>query len=128
MTSPEHNDALRNFIRDCVPNVDAAELLLLLARSSERDFGLTELAQRLRPAEVPEPTLKKYLSDFIDCGLVAQSDAGYRFSGASPELSGVVDALARLYNERPVTLVRMIYSLREERLRAFADAFKLKRN
>ena len=34
--------------------------------------------------------------------------------------------LARAYKERPVTLIRMIYALRDQRIRSFADAFRLK--
>jgi hypothetical protein len=38
-----------------------------------------------------------------------------------------VHALTRVYNARPVTMVRMIYTLRDEKIRSFADAFRIKK-
>jgi hypothetical protein len=35
--------------------------------------------------------------------------------------------LALAYKERPVTLFRVIYALRDLKIQSFADAFKLKR-
>jgi hypothetical protein len=32
-----------------------------------------------------------------------------------------------VYNERPVTLVRVIYSPKDDKIRSFADAFRLKK-
>jgi hypothetical protein len=31
----------------------------------------------------------------------------------------------RVYNARPVTMVRVIYALRDEKIRSFADAFRI---
>ena len=36
--------------------------------------------------------------------------------------------LAQAYEERPVTLVRLIYALRDRKVRSFADAFKLRKD
>jgi len=37
-----------------------------------------------------------------------------------------VRTLARAYQERPVTLIRVIYALRDTKIQSFADAFKLR--
>ena len=36
--------------------------------------------------------------------------------------------LARAYEERPVTLFRLVYALRDQKIRSFADAFKLRKD
>jgi len=36
--------------------------------------------------------------------------------------------LAQAYEERPVTLFRIIYALRDAKIRSFADAFKLRKS
>ena len=36
--------------------------------------------------------------------------------------------LAQAYEQRPVTLIRLIYALRDSKIRSFADAFKLRKN
>jgi hypothetical protein len=38
-----------------------------------------------------------------------------------------VATLAQAYEERPVTLIRLIYALRDRKIRSFADAFKLRK-
>ena len=35
--------------------------------------------------------------------------------------------LAKAYEERPVTLFRIIYALRDSKIRSFADAFKVRK-
>jgi hypothetical protein len=51
-----------------------------------------------------------------------------RYRPASDELARHVSTLAQAYEERPVTLVRLIYALRDQRVRSFAEAFKLRKN
>jgi hypothetical protein len=43
-----------------------------------------------------------------------------------PALRGHVQTLAQAYEQRPVTLIRLIYALRDRKIRSFADAFRLK--
>jgi DNA-binding IclR family transcriptional regulator len=128
MTDPDVTEGLRSFIRECVPNVDAIELLLAMAEHPERKFGIRDLFTKIRGTDAPEAMLRKYLASFERCGAISQQDGGYRFAPANSDMASIVQALARLYTERPVTLVRLIYALREERIRAFADAFKLKKS
>lgn len=39
-----------------------------------------------------------------------------------------VATLAQAYEQRPVTLIRLIYALRDSKIRSFADAFKLRKS
>lgn len=50
-----------------------------------------------------------------------------RFQCASPELETLCEALAQAADERPVTLREVIASAPSDKLRNFADAFRLKR-
>ena len=45
---------------------------------------------------------------------------------ALPEATHV-EMLAKAYRERPVTLVRIIYALRDSKVQSFADAFRLRK-
>jgi hypothetical protein len=47
---------------------------------------------------------------------------------ASDALARRVATLAQAWEERPVTLVRLIYALRDHKIRSFAEAFKLRKN
>jgi hypothetical protein len=120
-------EALPDLLRRCIPNIDAAELLLHLARHPDRAFRAGELAAELKPAEVTPAAARNYAAALVRCGLAVQNKGSYRFAPRNPRLSELVQALGELYTERPVTLVRMIYTLKEDGLHAFAGTFTLKK-
>jgi hypothetical protein len=76
-------------------------------------------------------------ADFSDdfCRFVQSSvpsvEVAERLIGAprpdDPALRAHVQTLAQAYEQRPVTLIRLIYALRDSKIRSFADAFKLRK-
>lgn len=128
MTDPDFPDDLRSFIQEYVSSVDAAELLILLARDPGRRYRLADVIDGMRPTVLSEPAARRYLVNFEAHGFVS-SEAGetYQYSPPTPALDAAVRALSKVYNERPVTLVRMIYAPKDEKIRSFADAFRLKK-
>ena len=128
MSDPDFPEALRAFIREHIPDVDAAELLLQLSRDPGRSYDLTSLLADLRPTAISESTARKHLTLFHERGLVVSPQPGlHQYRPGTPELDEAVRALTRVYNARPVTMVRMIYALRDEKIRSFADAFRIKK-
>jgi hypothetical protein len=125
MTNSDFPEGLRDLIRGCLPNIDAVEILLLLSRQPRKQFEVSEIAAASRP-ELSEAAIRSDLKRLFTCGLLRENDGRYRFTPASTNLRDLVRALEKLYNERPVTLVRTIYALRDEPMRAFSDAFRLK--
>ena len=117
------------FLQGAVPSVDAAELLLALARDPQRTWLPGELARSLQPhSTVSDADTQRYLEQFQEEGLVAAAPDGRRhYRPASETHAAHVDMLALAYKERPVTLFRVIYALRDLKIQSFADAFKLKR-
>jgi hypothetical protein len=109
--------------------VDAAELLLLLCRENERWWGAAEVAAKLKPvASITEADALRYLEQLQARGLIAVGpDKRVQFRPANEFLHAQVRTLAQAYQERPVTLIRMIYALRDTKIQSFADAFKLRR-
>jgi hypothetical protein len=127
MTDPDFPEHLRAFIQQNIANVDAAEVLLFLAGAPDRWLTPLELAAELRPAALDESAARRYLAFFESRGLARQSGDRYQYRRVSPETEATIEALVKAYNERPVTLVRMIYTLKDEKIRSFADAFRLKK-
>jgi hypothetical protein len=128
MSDPDFPEALRVFIRDNIPDVDAAELLLQLARDRDRPYDLHTLLSDLAPTAISDAVARKHLTAFQERGLVVSTRANtYQYSPSTPQLDAAVHALTRVYNARPVTMVRMIYALRDEKIRSFADAFRIKK-
>jgi hypothetical protein len=125
---PDFTDEFCGFLQRCVANVDAAELLLALSREPERSWRPAELAAQLESiANLADVDLQRALDAFQGCGLTTR-DAEQRVRyQSSPNHDSHLATLARLYVERPVTLFRTIYALRDTKISTFADAFKLRR-
>jgi hypothetical protein len=130
MEDAAFSDEFCRFLRAAVPTVDAAELLLLMQREAERWWTADEAAAALLPAvSLTESDAQHYFSVFQSSGLLAvATDKRVQYRPGVAELEAHVRTLAQAYSERPVTLIRMIYALRDGKIQSFADAFKLKRS
>lgn len=130
MEDAAFSDEFCRFLRSALPSVEAAELLLVLSRERERWWTTQEAAAALLPGSVVgEPDLARYLAVFQAGRLIAIGpDRRVQYRPGSDELDSHVRTLEQAYRERPVTLIRVIYALRDSSIQSFADAFKLKRN
>jgi hypothetical protein len=129
MEEVDFSDEFCEFLQTAVPAVEAAELLLLLRRASARAWTADEAVEALGAGvSLPQDAGAKYFDEFQARGLVA-IDAAKRvqYRPASDTLAAHVATLEKVYRERPVTLIRVIYGLRDSKIRSFADAFKLRR-
>ena len=129
MEDADFSDDFCRFLQQNIPSVDAAELLLFLRANAERSWAASEAAANLRPAvQIADTDAARYVESFGARGLVASGpDRRVQFRPANQELEMHAETLAAAYQQRPVTLIRMIYALRDSRIQTFADAFKLKR-
>jgi hypothetical protein len=113
----DFSDDFCRFLQACVPSVQAAELLLQLA---------SDPSVEVRPKDAAEA---KILQSFHAGGLaMASVEQTYQYRPASETLQNCVNTLAKAYEERPVTLIRIIYALRDGKIRSFAEAFRLRRD
>lgn len=124
---PDFTDEFCGFLQRYVGGVDAAELLLLLAKDAASGWEIAELhAQLVTLTTLDESDVLRYL-DVLQHGTLVSRDAhGCVRYRPSPSHDAHVANLARLYVERPVTLFRVIYALRDAKIKTFADAFKLR--
>ena len=124
---PDFTDDFCAFLQRSVTNVDAAELLLLLVQHPGTAWQPHELVARLQSVTaLVETDVQRHLDLFERSGLVSREPEQRVRYRAGAE-AGHVAALARLYLERPVTLFRVIYALRDAKISTFADAFNLRR-
>jgi hypothetical protein len=129
MEDSAFSDEFCRFIQTVLPSVDAAELLLALFENADTWWAPAVLAARLRPASsISDADALRCLDQFQARGLIAVGpDKRVQFRPANETLHEQVRTLAQAYKERPVTLIRMIYALRDTKIQSFADAFKLRR-
>lgn len=125
MEDVEFSPEFCRFIHTTITAVDAAELLLLFHARPEASLTLEEAAGKLGPG-ISHGDIARYLEVFESRGLVARHQARYRYRAGTAEAEFVA-RLAQAYAQRPVTLVRIIYALRDSKIQSFADAFKLRK-
>jgi hypothetical protein len=121
----EFSDEFCRFLQAMIPAVDAAELLLVFHRKPDVALTIDEAVTKLGPG-IAHDEAEKYVLTFAGRGILAGQDGRFRYQ-PPPELAAMVETLAQAYSQRPVTLIRVIYALRDSRIQTFADAFKLRK-
>jgi hypothetical protein len=124
MEDVEFSDEFCRFLKAFIPAVDASEMLLLLYWHRDAAFTPEEAVAKLGPG-VTVGDAGRYLESFVAGNLAEAALGRYRFRDS--ELSPLVETLAQAFSRRPVTLIRIIYALRDSKIQTFADAFKLRK-
>lgn len=116
----------RRLIAERINSVEQLEVLLLLRKDEEREWCAEEVSDELRSSPT---SAARRLADLFAHDLLAMrqgSNTLYRYCPGSETLRRAVDALARAYAERRFTVIDMIFSKPVEKLRVFADAFRVR--
>jgi hypothetical protein len=112
------------FLRAHIRSVWALELLLLLARDRARAWHPHDLVREMRSSPV---AVDEALRNLQSAGLAAvDADNRCRYSPASPDLDALANGIEKAYAARPTMVVRAIVTAPDDKLRIFADAFRLK--
>lgn len=123
---PDISGDARDMIQRHMATMDHVELLMLLRNGREDSFPVSRLAELMRK---PEGLVTMALESLAAAGLVAQlTDGTYRYSAREDKLDRTAESVIQLYNERPVTLVRLLYERPPTAVNTFADAFKLRKD
>jgi hypothetical protein len=117
-------DEVRCFILDHIVSVEQMETLLLLRAERHRDWTATQVAMELRTSAL---SAGNWLTDLERRGLLVGVGAHYRFAPITNALEVSVEGLSRIYPERRVTVIELIFSKPNDVIRTFAEAFKLRK-
>lgn len=102
------------------------ELLLLLHANPGRAWSAADVAQELR---IDPAWAGGQLGELVAHALIAPAAEDPRaFRYVSTSLDATVAQLARDYAERRVTIITLIFSKPVDKLRSFADAFRLRKD
>jgi len=121
---PEH---VRRFIVDHIQSVESLEVLLLCFAGSSGEHSPAEVS-RVLYTSLESATTR--LEELHRDKLLVTSGADpmkYRFNSASPDTAVVAD-LEKIYKQRRVSVISFIYSKPTDPLRAFSDAFRLRKD
>lgn len=120
--------SLLELIQSCVPTFQAAEVLVFFASHPDRDFSVEEVVVCMRPAVITVPAVREYTALFAAHRLVTEVKGRFRYDPQSADLARAIGELVRAYDERPVTLIRVIYRIADSKIQSFADSFKLRKD
>lgn len=118
-------EQVRRLIAEHIDSVEQLEVLLLLWRESSRAWVPEAVARELR---IEPASADKRLGDLERGGFLQCRDRAcreYQYAPAPPERDALVRGLAEGYAERRVTVINLIFSKPVDRIRTFADAFRL---
>ena len=125
----DFSDEFCRFLQSAIPAVEAAELLLAFMLDPARAWSLQEVLASLGPGiRLSAAEAARYVEGLQGRLLATVEGDRIRYQPASEELAAHARTLQRVYRERPVTLIRLIYALRDSKIRSFADAFKLRKS
>ena len=117
-------------IRGPIASMAHAETLLYLRRAAPDSRAIAAIAAEAQIASLD--VARTCADELVAAGLVATTGPQeYAYAPASVDRRRAVDALADMYNTKPVTLIRAIYGRpatpAPTSVQAFADAFRLRR-
>jgi hypothetical protein len=117
---------VQRFLQTHIDSVEKLEVLLLLRAQSSRTWTGSEVALQLRIAEL---SAQGRLEDLCERGLLAcEVKNHFRYSPVSSNDALAVDELAVTYAQRRVSVITFIFSQPMDRIRSFANAFRLKKD
>jgi hypothetical protein len=123
-SGPGIPDHLVDFLRRSLDSVEGLEMLFLLHGTREREWAAEEINAELRSSAL---AVQDRLDNLERRGLVRRQENGsYRFDERSPD-APLVAELALEFARRPFTIMNLILQNPTDRIRTFADAFRLKK-
>jgi hypothetical protein len=122
---PALTPELKEFLQRFFDSVESIEIVALLQRSSTAFWTAEAVSQQLG---IPVGIVTAKLDSMAPHVLVRGHQTGaYRYAPASDETNRSVTELLQVYSEQRPTIINAIYSANLDRLRAFSDAFRLKK-
>ena len=115
---------VRDLVRRHVTSGDHLEILMRMHDTHDKAFSTDEL-QRL--THIAERSVVRCLDELTAAGITRQvSPNAWQYGPRTVQDREAVDMLARMYHQRPVTLVRLVYERPSAPLKSFSDAFRLR--
>jgi predicted ArsR family transcriptional regulator len=116
------------FITEYIDSVVQLEVLLLMQHAPAKPWTAAEVARELRietsgaASQLTELCARKLLT----CD--EQSSPVYHYNPPTPEIATAIERLSEAYEERRVSVINLIYSKPVDKLKSFADAFRLRKD
>ena len=107
-----------------IDSVEQLEVLLLLRATEETEWVADSLARMLYSHS---SSIARRLDTLHSQGLVTRTGEGYGYGPKTETLRKTISHLAEVYRERRVAVITAIASKPMDNVRAFSDAFRLRK-
>lgn len=128
MTQRGIPDDVVEFLTQCIDSVEQLEVLLLLHQTPATEWTGDSVAQHLyrEPTSVGRRLGVLRLQGVLQATEDAKTPT-FRYSPRTDALRVTVDRLATAYSERRVAVLAVLASKPMDHVRAFADAFRIRK-
>lgn len=126
MTDPGISAATQAFVAEHIDSVLQLEVLLLLRARGEQSSSAEQISKELR---IDSAWAAEQLQNLCNRAILVCDESPsrtYRYNPANEQLRQAVDALAQAYTDRRVAVISLIYSKPMDKIRGFADAFRIR--
>lgn len=116
------------FVRQNIQSLDEMEVLTHLMDAPERWWDVPSVSRALR---LETGMVRRALEHLASRNLLAirvTNDVRYQFQPGDPALAAACHAFAVAYRSNPLPLLRLAKSEQRRGIRAFADAFRVRRD
>ena len=117
------SDPVRQFIARHIVSIEQLEILLLLREQRARAWSPAEVNDRIQSSL---PSVSDRLADLVHRGLLRRDDDRFRYD-APADQDVIIAELAGEYRDRRYTVIDLIFSKGSDKLKVFADAFRVKK-
>jgi hypothetical protein len=120
-------EEVRRFADRHVESIDQLEILRVLAEAPDKEWDAAGLAAAI---QADPKAVSGHVAALQSRGLVwaeKRADWVARHGPHTPDLAAQLGRLLDLYRERPVSMIKLIYAQAASPLRAFAQAFQIRK-
>lgn len=128
MAEADIPDEVKRFLAEYIDSLFQLEVLLLLQARPEVSWTAEQVDRETR---IGLESVKALLAGFAQIGFLSVSkgpDLSYRYQPATDELDQVIKLVATAYKERRVKVTSFIYSSPLDKIRSFAEAFRIRKD
>jgi hypothetical protein len=128
LDSQEIPKNVKAFIASHIDSVVHLEILLLFSREPEKFWSAEEVGKELRISPAWAESELALLSSRGVLKVEQSNSRMYRHGAISQDLDCALADLATAYRERRVSVINLIFAKPADKLRDFADAFRLRKD
>lgn len=125
MANPDIPSEIVEFLNRHIGSAVQLEVLLLVHSRTGQDCSAAGIASEFR---IDPAWTEQALAGLASAGVLQRAGDKYRFMPENEPLAHIVAELAKLYDQRRVTIISMIFSRPNEPIRRFTDAFRFRKD